>query len=383
MRLALAGFEAADDVTAWSGTPYGMFSGLRDAGVDVVALSPGHRSPTTIPRRVLHRFLPGRFPAKAVRSDLDARVTAASLSRRATASGVDAVLSYTSLPAPYYSARAPLFIWTDATVPLLLDYYEEFSGFTARQQREARRLEERALRTARHSFFSSAWAADSAVREYGLPAEKVSVVEYGANLWERPDAGPRRRTTAAARGLIVASEWQRKGVPVAVDAVAAARASGLEVELSIVGVPAPAGVTLPAWVTHHSWKSKGDDRQVAELDEIFRSADFFLLPSEAECTAMVLAEAAAYALPSIVSDTGGMAAVVRHGETGLIVGERDAAGFAEAIRALVVDEDHRLRLAGNARARYEEVLNWPVACRRVVETITGVLESERPGVVPQ
>ena len=90
---------------------------------------------------------------------------------------------------------------------------------------------------------------------------------------------------------------------------------------------------------------------------------------------MVLAEVAAYALSRIVSHTVGMASVVRHGETGVIVSDYDAGAFAEAIRALVLDEDRRLDLATNARRRYEDVLNWPTAGRRVLAKITEVVDS--------
>ena len=64
---------------------------------------------------------------------------------------------------------------------------------------------------------------------------------------------------------------------------------------------------------------------------------------------MALLEAQAAGLPVVAGRSGGVAAVVRDGETGLLTAPGDAAAFAAALRQLLVDADERRTLAAAAR----------------------------------
>jgi glycosyltransferase involved in cell wall biosynthesis len=89
------------------------------------------------------------------------------------------------------------------------------------------------------------------------------------------------------------------------------------------------------------------------LVRLFHEADVFVLPSLAECLAVVLMEATAAALPVITTDVGALREAVRPGETGLVVRAGDRAELARALGALIDDSDARRRmgLAGHALAR--------------------------------
>jgi glycosyltransferase involved in cell wall biosynthesis len=63
---------------------------------------------------------------------------------------------------------------------------------------------------------------------------------------------------------------------------------------------------------------------------------------------MAYLEAQAAGLPVIAQNTAGVPAVVRHGETGILVGEGDSEAFASVIRGWIIDPAERLRFGDQA-----------------------------------
>jgi glycosyltransferase involved in cell wall biosynthesis len=66
-----------------------------------------------------------------------------------------------------------------------------------------------------------------------------------------------------------------------------------------------------------------------------------------------LLEAMALGAPCVSTDVTGIPEVIRHGETGLVVAQRDVAGLAAALERLLDDAALRVRLAAGARALIE------------------------------
>jgi glycosyltransferase involved in cell wall biosynthesis len=85
----------------------------------------------------------------------------------------------------------------------------------------------------------------------------------------------------------------------------------------------------------------------------FAAADGFLFPTErAEAAPLVLPQAMACAAPTVASDIGGIPEVVlRSGLNGLLVPPGDVRALAEAMRALVGNEELRWQLGEAARHR--------------------------------
>lgn len=83
----------------------------------------------------------------------------------------------------------------------------------------------------------------------------------------------------------------------------------------------------------------------AELKALYESADLFVWPAVNEAYGMVLLEAQAMGCPVLAGAYGGVASVVKHGETGVLTQPGDIAAFADALSALLQDRD-RLRILG-------------------------------------
>ena len=80
-----------------------------------------------------------------------------------------------------------------------------------------------------------------------------------------------------------------------------------------------------------------------------------------DCTPISFCEAASYGLPVISTDTGGVAAVVESGETGILLPlNASSEKYADEIEILIQNPEQIRALSQNAREKYEKELNWSV-----------------------
>jgi len=86
----------------------------------------------------------------------------------------------------------------------------------------------------------------------------------------------------------------------------------------------------------------------AGLRALYGSADLFVWPAVNEAYGMVLLEAQAMGCPVVAGAYGGVASVVRHGETGWLTAPGDAAAFSDAVAGLLRDRERLLRLGLHA-----------------------------------
>jgi D-inositol-3-phosphate glycosyltransferase len=104
----------------------------------------------------------------------------------------------------------------------------------------------------------------------------------------------------------------------------------------------------------------------AELPYYYAAADLTIMPSHYESFGMVALESMACGTPVIASRVGGLAALVRDGETGYLVPAEEPAELADRIRTLLADDDLRLRLGAQA-AEYAHQYRWPRIAAQVID----------------
>ncbi len=97
------------------------------------------------------------------------------------------------------------------------------------------------------------------------------------------------------------------------------------------------GVCLPGPIPH--------DR----LPGLLRSATVMVLPSAQENVPMVVAEAMAAGVPVVASRVGGVAEMVRHGETGLLVEPGNVEALTASVRTLLRGPQMRRKMGERAR----------------------------------
>jgi glycosyltransferase involved in cell wall biosynthesis len=114
-------------------------------------------------------------------------------------------------------------------------------------------------------------------------------------------------------------------------------------------------------------------RTANEVAGFMAASDLLVWPAVNEAIGMVFIEAAMAGLPAVGADRPGIAAVIDHGTSGLLVPERDATAFAEATAALLDDAALR-RSMGVAAAQRAALQNdlWSagaILCRELEATV--------------
>jgi glycosyltransferase involved in cell wall biosynthesis len=87
----------------------------------------------------------------------------------------------------------------------------------------------------------------------------------------------------------------------------------------------------------------------ADVADILRASDVFVLSSRVEGNPLSVLEAMAAGLPVVSTAVGGVPELVREGETGLLVPSEDAGALAQAMQALVDDPARRQAMGAAAR----------------------------------
>jgi D-inositol-3-phosphate glycosyltransferase len=166
---------------------------------------------------------------------------------------------------------------------------------------------------------------------YGLSAP-VTIIDNGLDTTiqeylDRPAGGRVRAERTGLTGLTalwVGQTGYRKGLDVAMAAVAEARADLPGLRLRVVGIPAGKATDGVDWLGIIPPDS---------MAEVYRDADLFIFPTRYESFGLVVIEAMAAGLPVIVSDVIG-AGIVTDGRNGVVVAGHHPPDYAEALRHL-------------------------------------------------
>jgi glycosyltransferase involved in cell wall biosynthesis len=91
-----------------------------------------------------------------------------------------------------------------------------------------------------------------------------------------------------------------------------------------------------------------------DIAHFFSAADVYTMSSVSEGLPMSLLQAMSLGVPSLVTNVGGMAEVVRNAHCGLYIPVGDSAAMADAIVELASNSDRRAVFASNAKTAYGE-----------------------------
>ncbi len=105
------------------------------------------------------------------------------------------------------------------------------------------------------------------------------------------------------------------------------------------------------------------------MQSLFARADLFLFPSIYDNAPLVMREAAAFSLPTVVAAGSTTAEIVQDGENGFIT-EDDPEAMARRLK-LLMGQPELLRRAGRGAAKtiyvgWEDIVNWAVDQYRAI-----------------
>jgi glycosyltransferase involved in cell wall biosynthesis len=309
-----------------------------------------------LPRWIEIDYRPGRLPWTVTASLLARRALGAVLNE------VDGIFLHTTTLAPLcvdYFRRKPAIISSDGT-PLNKRGVRQAYGL-----RNEGRLSENAKRALYRRVFGAAaglvawsnWTKQSFVEDYGYPEEAVAVIPPGIDLNSFAIGD---RDHELPRILFVGADFERKGGDLLID-VFQKRLRG-KAELTLVtraAVQDQPGVRILRDIRANS----------AELHDLYRTSDLFVLPTRADCYPLVCMEALAAGLPIVATRVGGIPDMVQEGVTGHLVDVDDGAALGDALTSLASEPGRRRAMAERCRADAVERFDARQNARRLFEFV--------------
>ena len=222
------------------------------------------------------------------------------------------------------------FIYADATIKQLANL--GYSQGTRESSRMARLIYGRGVRKqaeAGHHFFClSQWYAQALQKEHGVRPGQITITPpfVDTNYWS-PRAGARR--AGPFRVVFVGADFLRKGGDVLMEVAAMPEFAAVEWHLVTKSPP----VTKAANVFSYT----GFNADANGLRDLVRDGDVLVLPTRADCSAIVLVEAGASGVAAITTRMAGLGELVEDGKTGLLIDRPAAADLAAALRKYLAD----------------------------------------------
>ncbi|WP_342617495.1 glycosyltransferase family 4 protein [Rhodoferax sp. GW822-FHT02A01] len=373
-HLLLATVEDPHNPKSWSGTPFNMRKALERNFERVSVLSSGTPQKGLLDGALRMAWGRQKYPLWMTRTAL--KTYAKRLIKEVQEQRPDAVLCISSQHLIYAGALdVPVYMISDAPWMAYKQAYQAYETIPLLAPTYAR-LEADMAKGIAGVIYPTPWACNEAIRRFGVDTHKVHLLPFGANSHcvdsdERVSARVRQRKLNPLRFLFIGKDWERKGGPLAVDVVNTLNAQGVQASLDVIGCQPALETRDQSHVRVLGYLSPDKPEDRATMAAAFAEADFFLVPSHAECFGLVFAEAQSYGLPCIALNSQGIPGVVDDQTTGLLFdASTSAMHIAQRILALIQAPGAYQRMALAARMKFTRELNWATFGSRIRSLIT-------------
>ena len=369
----VSAYNPFEDRFAWSGTLYKIRQGIQNAGFDVVwfpinantGMEKIYKIAMKLKQKLTgknillgeHRPFICKLQAHSVKIDENYRKCDAFF----FAGGAQRALFMDLM-------NKPVVYYTDATFHIMIDYY--WKNLSQKEMEISKNLEKKATNLATINIRSSKWAADSVVNDCGFDASKNFVLEFGANI-DSCDIKPIAPFIKGKLNVFFSGvDWVRKGGDVAVDVILCLRKMGVDANLIIAGIKnIPEKIRRYDFICNVGFLDKNNPDSYKKYVECWKKSHLLLLPTQAECSAIVYCEAAGFGVPAYTYLTGGTADYVKDGVNGRTFAPgTSAADIAKKIKE-DVDSGNLLHFHRDALKLYENKLSWTAWSKRFKDII--------------
>jgi glycosyltransferase involved in cell wall biosynthesis len=245
----------------------------------------------------------------------------------------------------FLNTKIPIISFGDCSILQLINYYPSLNSVSRISSREVNFVEHRAFNKITLAFFSSSWASDFAKKHFKV--NNVGTIPFGCNLKQMTEIHPKQ----------LSENWERKGGDVALKILQDLIEKKMDARLTIIGCVPPPGSDL----NHVHVIEKLDKDSVEgerEFVAILNRTDFFILPTRADCTPIVIAEAFSAGVPVLTTNTGGIPSLVSEGVNGFLFAQDDVQGYVQRIIQLMNDPLHYEMMSQNCIQSYSTIFNW-------------------------
>lgn len=363
IKIAYLSSNDPRDKKVWSGTHYSIYSTLNKHVGTVIPLGPYEPKAAIFIGKVLTGLAQKVFGKRYNyrHSKLLAKAYGKYFNQKLNQQHFDVIVApAASCELAYIDTKIPIIYISDTTIKLSLNYHKALTGLLSFSEKETKFIEKMALDKCTQLIVSSDWAHQSLVKDYGYTESQVKTLAFGANMEKLPNKEQlaTKKENSALKLLFIGVYWESKGGEIAYNCLLELLNIGIDAELTIVGCNPPEKFKHPK-IHVIPFINKNSDDGMQKLYEIFLSHDFLILPTRFDCTPIVICEASAFALPAIVTNTGGVAGHLKEGENGYLIDFNDKGkGYALKIAEIIKDKTAFNNLKKNTREEFEKHLNW-------------------------
>ena len=345
-----------------SGTDYDLYHALLAQGAEMHVVGPFAEVCGLIERgyRKLHGLFSQRRYAK--HSLVYLRASAREVERAIGMFEPQVIFGFFGAPLVRLRTKVPLVYMLDTTI---IGVQQQWPLFSRLEYQRMLAWEREVVRKSAYVITCSRWSAEFLQSDYGLPAERITVLPIPASLpaaaipreldFEPPQFSPLRL-------LLVGQIYHLKGVDIAIEVVEKLNQAGIAAELRIVGLSGEDRL-------HVQFTRLYDKVQPADLAEYtghYQWAHFLIHPARFEAAGIVASEAAAFGVPTLTNAAGGLATTVEDQVSGIVLPRGNPAeAYVAALRRWLDAPEDYLELRRSTRQRFERELNWQTAGQRL------------------
>ena len=257
---------------------------------------------------------------------------------------------------------APYIYMCDSTMQWTKKYWPEFSkvGTRIMEKWERKSIEECDL------LITFSHENATIINEhFGKDPAKIRVFPIPAYIPKEliPDKNEiSKEISGEIKLLLVGKRYHLRGIDIGIEIVNELNRQGIKSQLTIVGITGENS----DYVRFMGNLNKENSQQMKDYFQFFSDSDFLIHPSRFHAAGIVISEAAAFGLPTITNNVGGLATTVLDKETGIVLPESSPAkAYVSAIQSLIQDKEHYRKMRIAARERFDRELNWESAGERL------------------
>lgn len=343
----------------YSGSDYGAYHMLKkDPSIDVSLIGPFEDKPNLMEKiinKLYNLFFQKRlikyFPSTILQSGKEVNKAIKSLQP-------DVIFSKYSAPMVKTKISKPYVYMCDSTIQWVKVYWPEFSklGFSIMEK-----WEEKSINNCDLLITFSHANAKIIQDHYHKEPEKIRVMPIPAYIPPYlipPKNAVVREVNESLNLLLVGKRFHLRGMDIAMEVTSKLNDKGCPAKLTIVGIDGENS----DHVNFVGVFNKEDEEDLRSYYAFFRNADLLIHPSRFHAAGIVISEAAAFGVPTITNDVGGLATSVLHQKTGIVLPEGSKpAEYVDEIIALISDHEKLQSFQLAARERFDAELNWEKA----------------------
>ena len=371
MKVAYVTISDPSNRNSWSGITYQIAACLKAHGVEVINVGPLEKT-TPFLTKLKNKILLNCSYRKVCHSDrkpVHLRQYAKQVDYKVKEINPDVILSPGTLPIAYCKTKVPCVVWTDATFGGIVGWYPFLQNLSPKQITEGHQTEQLALNRCQKILFSSLWASDSARDIYNISEKKLDVLSFGSNIDVHLDQDELEQVVIEKtkqiqiRLLFISMDWKRKGGEKVLELFDFIQAKGRHVRLDIVGTHPEINrkTSSGSSIVIHGRLDKNKPEDVLQLVNLYRKSNFFILPTEVDCTPIVFSEAFSFATPCLSTRVGGIPSMINDNQNGFLFDiDAPVSQWGEQILS-VEGTDEYAKLSRSAYDSFTSEFNWDIA----------------------